>query len=200
MMLPYDHTVLVAQLAKLDQRGQLAFGALCAERLLPNYAVFSKEAGWGDVALLRRALDTVWAVLDGVSLDHATATALSAAVELAAPHTEDFDTLFSTSAQDACFAVCALYDFVLAPEPAHIADVARYATDSIDLYVQEREQMPAIGAHNEYLITTHPLMQDELRRQADDVAALATVGQSRQAQLLQLRRKALDDRGNLGLS
>lgn len=200
MKLPYDHTALLAQLAALDQRGQLAFGALCAERLLPNYAVFNRETGWGDVALLRRALDTIWAVLDGAALDHGAAAALSDEVELAVPDSDDFDTLYSAAAQDACFAVCSLYDFVLAPELAHIADVARFATDSIDLYVQVSEQMPTIRPEDEHLISNHPLMQQELRRQAEDVAALATVGQSGQARLLQLRRTALDGRGNLGLS
>lgn len=53
------------QLVALDNGKRLTFGGLCCERLLPNYLAFQAEAGWGDFAALRKALDCVWAHVYG---------------------------------------------------------------------------------------------------------------------------------------
>lgn len=173
MTLPaFDEGALVARLADLDKSRQLVFGALCCERLLPNYLVFSKEQAWGDMARLRQALDRVWQHLGGAGLDAREAVTLCDEVEAVVPDSESFDSLYVTAAQDACFAVCALYDFIVEPDTRHIADVARFATDSVDLYVQEIEQMPAMTPDLEYMITEHRLMQRELRQQAQDLYTL----------------------------
>ena len=60
-MLPrFDEKRLHGELKCLGSQMQLAFGALCSERLLPNYEVFSAETGHGDSSVLRNALELVW--------------------------------------------------------------------------------------------------------------------------------------------
>lgn len=173
MTLPaFDEGALVARLTDLDEPRQLVFGALCCERLLPNYLVFSQEQEWGVMARLRQGLDRVWQHIGGVALDAREAVMLCDEVEAVVPDSENFDSLYVTAAQDACLAVCALYDFIVEPDTQHIADVARFATDSVDLYVQEIEQMPAVTRDLEYMITEHRLMQRELRQQVQDLDAL----------------------------
>ena len=170
---PFDYDTLKAQLEHLDERRQLAFGAVCCERLLPNYEAFSRDAGWGDVAPLRHALDRIWDYLGGANLGAEEADAALEACEVVVPDSEDHASPYVTAAQDACFAVCALYDFVLDPQSDHIADVTRFATDSVDLYVQEIEQMRPDDPQLEQKIAGHQLMQRELAQQKRDLDAIS---------------------------
>lgn len=51
MVLPaFNGEALMERLIRLDNKRQLAFGAVCCERLLPNYLAFQKNAGWGGVS------------------------------------------------------------------------------------------------------------------------------------------------------
>lgn len=186
-MPPYDYDALKARLEHLDERRQLAFGAVCCERLLLNYEAFSRDAGWGDVAPLRHALDRIWDYVGGAALAEKEAGAALAACEVVVPHSEDHTSLYVTAAQDACFAVCALYDFVLDPQSAHIADVTRFATDSVDLYVQETEQMRPDDPQLEQKIAEHKLMQRELAQQERDLNAISALPSVDPAFLVALR-------------
>jgi len=172
---PYDYDTLNARLEHLDERRQLAFGAVCCERLIWNYEAFSRDAGWGNVAPLRHALDRIWDYIGGAALDENDAGAALEACEAVVPQSEDHTSLYVTAAQDACFAVCALYDFVLDPQSDHIADVTRFATDSVDLYVQEIEQMRPNDPQLEQKIAEHKLMQRELAQQERDLNAISAI-------------------------
>jgi len=50
--------------------------------------------------------------------------------EQSAPGSEDFTSLYTSSAQDAAFAVCALLEFLLDGDTARIAGVPRFSTES----------------------------------------------------------------------
>lgn len=168
-LLFYDHLALQARLQSLDVRRRLAFGAVCCERMLPNYEAFRRDAGWGDVAPLRQALDRIWHHLGGAPLAATEAAAALQACEAVVPDSEDHTSLYVAAAQDACFAVCALYDFVLGANAEHIVSVARFATDSVDLYVQEIEEMHPADPQLKQKIASHRLMQRELAQQACDL-------------------------------
>ena len=184
---PYDHDALKARLEQLDERRQLAFGAVCCERLLPNYEAFSRDAGWGGVAPLRHALDRIWDYLGGTTLVAKDAETALEACEAVVPDSEDHTSLYVTAAQDACFSVCALYDFVLDPQTDHIADIARFATDSVDLYVQEIEQMRPNDPQLEQKIAGHHMMQRELAQQERDLKAVSAASSVDAAFLAGLR-------------
>jgi len=47
-------------LKELDGQRHTTFACLTAERMLPNYQSFQSETGWGDVQVLRTALDLAW--------------------------------------------------------------------------------------------------------------------------------------------
>lgn len=160
------------QLLALDSGKRLVFGALCCERLLPNYLTFQKEAGWGDFAAVRKALDYVWAHVYGSAQQNAEIVDASSACELAAPSADDFTSLYVTAAQDACFAVCSLLDYVLENDIDKIVQAATYATDSVDLFVQETDGIEPGDPGLEAKILRHPLMQKELERQASDLEAI----------------------------
>lgn len=177
----------MARLGQLDARRQLTFGAACCERLLPNYEAFSQDACWGDATPLRHALDRIWAHLGGAVLAADEAGTALEACEAAVPDSEEHTSLYVTAAQDACFAVCALYDFVQDPQADHIADVARFAIDSVDLYVQEIERMHPDDPRLEHKITNHWLMQRELAQQESDLEAVCAASSMGSTLLAELR-------------
>ncbi|MBC6423541.1 MAG: DUF416 family protein [Hormoscilla sp. SP5CHS1] len=64
----------------MPQIHRLAFAAACCERLLPTYNAFCRRENWGNPALLRKALDEVWQVLQGKSVDAARISELKVAL------------------------------------------------------------------------------------------------------------------------
>ncbi|WP_438015509.1 DUF416 family protein [Sorangium sp. So ce315] len=188
MMPTFDERALIRRLRPLPWSCSLAFGAACASRLVPNYRRFVEEAGWGDVRPIICALDLVWGVASTQTpLAEAECWALAGQCEAQAPDSESFQALFSSSAQDAVFAVCTLLDYCAERKPEQVALAARYATDSIDLYVQEIERMAPQDPTLEAKILAHPLMQQEMERQCRDIVALESGGASAVAQLLSRR-------------
>lgn len=163
------------RLITLDESRQLLFGALCCERLLPNYIAFQKDTGWGDFSVVRNALDIVWKFLSAEVL---TAQGMAAEIlkcEAVTPSSDDFSSLYVTSAQDACFSVFCLLDYLVQADIEKIVRVAMYATDSVDLYVQEIDEMKPDDPSLEEKILTHRLMQRELTQQEHDLKAIELV-------------------------
>lgn len=99
----------------------------------------------------------------------------SAACESAAPNSDDFSSIYVTAAQDACFSICSLLDFLTEENVNKIVQSAIYATDSVDLYVQEIEEMDPADPQLEKKILMHQLMQRELQQQENDLAAIESV-------------------------
>lgn len=156
-------------LSQMETHQFLAFGAACCERMMPNYNVFVREVGWRDAEPLRNALDAVWAACDGKSFSHVELRKLLSRCEECAPDSDDFTSLYTASAQDAVFAVCCLLDFLLDGDVGRIVSVARSATESVDLIVQEREGMDPSDPLREQKILENLLMQQELVRQRRDL-------------------------------
>ena len=167
----FDEDDLLERLSRCDQKGLVTFALACAERLLPNYRRFSREHGWGNVQPLREALDLAWAWLDNGSIDAAVAAELCDACEAQAPNTEDFDSLYVSPALDAANAAVAVARLLVEPVVETAVEVATFARDTVDMYVQEIEGMPANSADLEERIRLHPMMQRELSDQREALEA-----------------------------
>jgi uncharacterized protein YjaG (DUF416 family) len=197
MLLPvFDSAVMLGRLQRLSNEHQQAFGAACCERLLPNYAAFQRAAGWGDVNILRKALDLVWSALSNYLVYPKDVRNNISKCEKIAPSSADFEVLLVTAAQDACFATCSLLDFLLDGDVTRITQIAIYATDSIDLFVQEIENLNPRARDLEQKVLAHPLMQKELARQDEDLKFLENALVINEQIICQLR--ASSDYGGLG--
>lgn len=172
----FNGATLRRRLAKLDSTRQLIFGALCCERLVPNYLAFQADAGWGHVAAVRKGLDLVWASINGLPPNLKDVELATIGCEAAAPTSEVFSSIYVTSAQDACFAICCLLDFLKENDVDKIVQVATYGTDSVDLYVQEIEGMASSDPQLEQKILGHHLMQRELAQQEADLGTIEAIG------------------------
>lgn len=186
----FDHARTRAALARLQIHQQLAFGAACCERMLPNYETFRREVGWGDAAPLRRALDDLWLVCEGEAPPETELRDRLSQCETCAPDADAFESLHVAAAQDAVLAICAVLDFVLDHDLDRLVSTPQLATDSVDLVVQEREDMDSADPRLEQKIVAHPLMQQELVRQQRDLADASRIARGDAAALLALRRRA----------
>lgn len=191
---------LSKELQLLSEKKQLAFGACCCERIIPNYDAFQMDTNWGDVTPIKQALELVWAMLGNEEIDSTRIQQLLLQCEIVAPDSEDFESLYVSFAQDACFAVCGLLDFLLCSDVGKIVQAASYAMSSVDLYVQEAENMDPRDPLLEKKILEHPLMQRELAQQRHDLTEISRAPSLDNAFLTQLRSSwANHGRSNLDL-
>ncbi|XYH97778.1 DUF416 family protein [Sorangium sp. So ce1128] len=184
------NALTIELMSNLARHQQLAFGAACCERMLPNYQTFTREVSWGDVVPLREALDTVWVACDSERVADAQSRDMLSKCEECAPSSEGFTSIYTSSAQDAVFAICSLLDFLLDGDVARVVSAARFSIDSVDLVVQEREAMDPRDPLREHKILTHPLMQQELLRQQRDLEEARHIAQGNRAALLAFRTRA----------
>jgi uncharacterized protein YjaG (DUF416 family) len=199
MVIPkFNPSNLKNRLNNFSNKQQLAFGVLCCERLIPNYSAFQNEVGWGDISIVRGALDGVGASFDHKALNSQEIINAALLCESVAPNSENFSSLYVTSAQDTCFAICNLLDFLLESDTNKIVQVATYATDSVDLYIQEIERISPDDPQLEQKILLHRLMQRELLQQEEDLKAIELASSINQNFLIN-RKAACSNRGKSNL-
>jgi uncharacterized protein YjaG (DUF416 family) len=196
MTVHYDEDELQTRLSSMEHRGLVLFGLYVAEQLLPNYRVFSREQSFGDVDTLRNAINSAWDWLDGKLIDDEEVESMIDACELVTPHTEDFNSLYVSAALDAANSIANVLRLLLDSDSELAFEIGTLGRDTVDLYVQEIERMPANSVDLEERIRLHPLMQREIAGQFDAMNAIENGISTSEARRLWSSK----DRSNLDLS
>ena len=176
------------ELKRLPEWKQAAFMLSCCERMLPNFAAFAGETGVGNPAVLRQALDSAWNWIQDEVLP-ADLNKLRAACDEQAPDTAAFASAYTSAALDAANATASVLDFIERPDIEHAVTVATLATDSIDLYVQERYDIVPDDPDLDQKIVHAPLMDAELKRQESSLNRLLELKEQRQIAARILRQE-----------
>jgi uncharacterized protein len=193
MFIKFIPDTLKEMLTGIDKDLQLAFAASCAERILPNYEKFCEVTNWGDLSPLRDSLDLIWEACMGKILSlHDIETAMKLC-EAVIPDSNDFKSFYSTLAQDAVFSIWNLMDYLKDGNIDSLISGARYTTDSIDLYVQEIENITITDPQREDKILHHPMMQQELARQQRNLR-IVRESVSKHETIKLLRERALQEK------
>lgn len=163
----------IDKLRELDFTKQLTFAYLTCERLYPNYVYFSQNYGFGNPNVIREAIDFVYDHLFAKNLDASKISALLEKVEKNTPDTGDFTTIFVSSALDTCTAVLDTLNFLVDKNFEKIVYISNYATDSVDMYIQEVDALD-FNTDKEFQkkIDYHPLMQQEVAIQSGIITFL----------------------------
>jgi uncharacterized protein YjaG (DUF416 family) len=167
----FDESQIAMRLKALDHIHQVAFALSCAERMLPNYKAFQRENKWGKLEVLRSGIDNAWQWLDGKRIPAGELSKIGSSCEEQAPDTEDFQS-FVSPALDAALAVAAVLALIQTQDVYRAVEVVSLSRDTVDMFVQELENMPPNAPDLEERIRLHPLMQAELELQHNDLAAL----------------------------
>lgn len=187
----FDEDRLRRSLQKLPPWKQIAFMVQVGERMLPNYSRFSAEAGFGDVSVLRNALDAAWTWIEsGQLLDNVAE--LRDACDQQAPNTEQFHSPYTSAALDAANVAAIILDALEQPDEARPVDVASLARDTVDLFIQEHMNLDPNAPGFEETILRHHLMQTELRHQREALEALTKLFGDRETAGRELRAKFVD--------
>lgn len=169
----FNEKALRQRVERLSPQARLAFLLSCGERLAPNYTAFRDRHGWGDFAPLQQALDLGWKALAREPLERSEIEACHARCEEAIPHPDDFTSDYYVSGALDAGVVCSLVtQLLLEDDPGKVVEGAAQARDTVDMHVQELEDMNPRDPDLEGKILRHPVMQRELRRQREDLTRL----------------------------
>lgn len=185
----FDEQLVDQTLRGLEPWRAVAFMALLCERMALNYRRFHDETGFGNPAVLCSALEAIWEWIESGTRPEGLAE-LREACEEQAPDTERFNSRYTSAALDAASAVATTLDAIESPEHARPGEVAALARDTIDLYVQELENLDPSSPEFEQAILRHSLMQRELRHQRMDLDELTTKLAGRRSAVRALRSRS----------
>lgn len=153
---------------KLSRKQRILFCVLTCERLLPNYKHFEKENNWGNHEVLQESIDMIYQYLINDKLFAADdVLELLERVDSVTPHTEDFTGILTSFALDACTSIESTLNFILNNKLEHVMEVVSYAYDTVDMFVQEKENMDPNDRYLEEKIRNDVFMQRERRRQKE---------------------------------
>lgn len=194
--------ILTERLQALPHSHRLAFAASCCERAYPNYVIFFQRAHWGGPGTLRKSLDRVWDSMDGSIKALDDVVELEQKCESVTPDLDDFSTadidVQAGAAQEAAFMVRLLLQFCRDNQLSYALRIARFAQDTIDMYVQVLEGLDPADRQLNEKIAQHPLMLREIRTQESDLLRLSQA--KTRADLQSFRKYATSPkRSNIGL-
>lgn len=165
----------INQLQKLDFTKQLTFAYLTCERLYPNYVYFSENFHFGDSSVIRKAIDFLYNSIFEYHFNKKNIEVLIKRIDDVTPDTEDFSTIYVSSALDACTSVRDSLDFLIDKDFSRITYISSYAYDTVDMYVREIENIN-LSENFEQRVAMHPLMKKEILTQQGIVTFLTQSG------------------------
>lgn len=167
----FNEKALYKKLRNLKYWKQLAFLTSVCQRLLPNFLIFARKTNYIHENQLEKALEVALKYLEE-GTTQVNLEKNEKACERIAPNTEDFDTILVSSALDATIAVSLLMKAFSKNDTSIIVEAISLINDTIDMYVQEIENLNSQDDKLEEKILSHTLMQKELQRQNKDIEFL----------------------------
>src|SRR6185312_16150426 len=92
------------------------------------------------------------------------------------PDTEDFSTIFVSSALDSCTAIMGTLKFVLDKETSRLHSISSFAADTVDMFIQYRDDLDFNNDPQfDQKIFADPLMQREINIQEGVISYLSKI-------------------------
>lgn len=153
-------------LLSLSDKGRLLFAAITCVHLYPNYENFVRAFGWGSPQVIQHAIEEIFLVLKEDRPDSARQLQdLIDAVDLVIPDTEDFSDIACSQALDAGVAVLSTLEYIKARDLESVVNVAICARDTVDMFIQVRDDFNSNDPSCESRIESDYLMLREKARQ-----------------------------------
>ena len=171
-VLEFDRENLRGVLQRLAPWKQAAFALSICERLLPNYVAFVRETSWGRAETIEKCLSAAWRRLN----DGSTQIRLSEAADAcdaAAPDTESFQSKYTSAALDAALSAANMMRVLNELDTDKVIEIAESAYDTVELFVSQTDTASIVTTEDRKRILEHPLVQNELRHQREDLNLLS---------------------------
>jgi uncharacterized protein YjaG (DUF416 family) len=166
----YRNTIF-NEISHLTDKKKIIFCLLICEKLLPNYDFFFSKFNYGDPLSLQQIIAKLYENLFK-NIDDKNIGSYIASIESITPNTENFNTILVSFALDACTSILSTLFFILDKDIENIIDVATYARDTVDMYIQEKDNLSSNNKDLEILIEQDTFMQDEKNRQLNVIKYL----------------------------
>jgi len=164
------------KLLLLPSKAKLLFASLLCERLQPHYIAFEENYKWGDKELFENALTLLYGfIINNDSASDDEIKELIVNIDLNTPDMEDFGSALSSFALNACTSVNSALNYILDSNVNHVMDIISYTLDTLDMYIQEKENMNTYDPTRDIQIDYDNFMIDEKRYQLDLVEKLLTI-------------------------
>tara|TARA_R110000868_G_scaffold71713_2_gene209724 strand:- start:52098 stop:52682 length:585 start_codon:yes stop_codon:yes gene_type:complete len=149
-------------LRKLTDKNQLQFAFWITKRLFHNYVFFSKKTTFGNIDVMLDALNLIEAyMLKGIRNEIEIREVIEK-VEENTPDTNDFSTITVSFALDSCNAINECLRFILDKDIKHIINTGVFFRDTIDMFIQEKEDLDYSALDFENKIQSHEIMIREM--------------------------------------
>jgi uncharacterized protein len=171
--------LLEQKLEELSPLHRLAFAASICQRMLPNYAAFSKATGIGNFAKLRSALDEIWEILQGKPMNVEIIRQLLQDCQDAVPDRDDGGQ-YLYEAEETAIAILYTLEATLEPTPSRVAKVSEHVGDLLyNLVDTEKDTDPdwEEKSFDEQMkeVESLPFSVREIAKQNEDLQRLKSV-------------------------
>jgi uncharacterized protein len=170
------------ELEELPPLHRVAFAASICERLFFNYVFFVKRNNWGNPSLLKAALDEIWQVIEGKTVDAEALYQLEEDCAAISPDADDFCDTYSFEAQETVIALCNTLRLCLDPTPDRAIGVAEVTEEVLHGAVLfEKEDVNPEWSNvtpfeeQEKEISKHPFTVREMAKQNEDLQRLKEI-------------------------
>lgn len=152
-------------LLQLPVTHQVVLAALTCEKMLPSISQFDKQERKPGRPLFEEAIEVMLAFGLGRSLPMTAYQQLQDQLATFWPDLDESDNDFASYAFDACGALAEAILLVEEKETAHLLNCLTAATDTIDMYVQDLQELTLSPSELNAFIDASPVMKQERHRQ-----------------------------------
>lgn len=152
-------------LLQLPVTHQVVLAALTCEKMLPSISQFDKQERKPGRPLFEEAIEALLAFGLGRSLPMTAYQQLQDQLATFWPDLDESDNDFASYAFDACGALAEALLLVEEKETAHLLSCLTAATDTIDMYVQDLQELTLSPSELNAFIDASPVMKQERHRQ-----------------------------------
>ncbi|RYU93579.1 DUF416 family protein [Emticicia agri] len=153
------------KIVKLSFKQQILFGVLSCEKLLPNYRQFSSAVNWGNIEILEEAIVMIYQYLQDIELNEGELDSIYEKIIEITPNVENFEGDLAAYALDTCSAVADAVEFLLSEDQSYVLNIASIVRDTIDMFIQESEELDIADENADQKIVQHEYMKRETKRQ-----------------------------------
>jgi uncharacterized protein YjaG (DUF416 family) len=152
-------------LLQLPVTHQAVLAALTCEKILPSISQFDEQESKPGRPLFEEATEAILAFGLGKSLPMTAYQQLQDQLAIFWPDLDESDNDFASYAFDACGALAEALLLVQEQETAHLSNCLTAATDTVDMYVQDLQELTLSPSELNAFIEASPVMKQERHRQ-----------------------------------
>jgi uncharacterized protein YjaG (DUF416 family) len=157
----------------LSFRHKVLFAVLACERMLPSYIHFHNDEKWGSVTALKDTLEFLYTCILNGNIDTRIIDKLKIDVEQNAPDLDEFSSESASYALDTCIAYYETLEYAKTKNNTHLSNVVESLLATIDMFIQEQDDLDPSDIHLEEKISKNKYMMNEIERQNTILSVLS---------------------------